>query len=194
MEPVKESEMEGMVLRLREHMRSIFGITDSTGFELFGLIHRLANLSEAIECQQCGGDELSGPRWRLLLRLFAEETLGNKEGLTPTSLSHYQRVSKNTISSLLRGLEQQGLLQRTLDPQDYRLFRIQLTQAGRDLVRESAPQRIRFMNQMAASLEPEEFRTLMASLDKLHHSLMATAHPNKDPKFHPPFAENLPKV
>jgi len=190
MEPVKESEMEGMHLRMREQMQSVFGITDSNGLDLFGLIHRLANLSEVIECQQCGGDELSGPRWRLLLRLFAEETLGNQEGVTPTSLSHYQRVSKNTISSLLRGLEQQGLLQRTLDPQDYRLFRIQLTQAGRDLVRESAPKRIKGMNKMIACLEPEEYRTLMVSLDKLLRSLIATAHPNKEPKFHSPFVEN----
>lgn len=173
MHPIDEQEQ--VHIHLRDHMRALFGIADTSGIELFSLIHVLANQSEALECQQCGAEEPSGPRWRLLARLFAEEHLGNGEGLTPTSLSRFQRVSKNTISALLRGLEDQGLIQRTLDPQDYRLFRIQLTQSGRDLIRTTAPQRLENLNKMAAALDPVERQQLVDLLEKLHHSLRVFA-------------------
>ena len=173
---VSVNEQEQVSAHLRHHIKALFAIEDTSGIELFSLIHLLSNLSEALECQQCGSDELSGPRWRLMVRLFAEESLGNREGVTPTSLSHFQRVSKNTISSLLRGLEDQGLIQRTLDPQDYRLFRIQLTQAGRDLIRTTAPERLAGLNRMAACLDVAEREQLVDLLEKLQHSLMATAH------------------
>lgn len=56
------------------------------------------------------------PRWGLLMRLYIEEVSGNMSGLSPSQLSHYQHVSKNTVSALLRGLEEQGLIARQARP------------------------------------------------------------------------------
>jgi DNA-binding MarR family transcriptional regulator len=169
---------------IRAHMRVVanecFGIQDTSGIELFSTIRMVGNLIETMDNQQAGEDTLSGPRMRLMIRLLAEEMDGNLEGLTPTSLSHGQRVSKNTISSLLRGLEEQGLIQRNLDPQDYRIFRIQLTPAGRDLLHRVAPQRLQKMNKLASVLEPEERNELMHLLGKLQVSLLERFHESKE--------------
>ena len=59
--------------------------------------------------------------------------------MSPTHLSRCQSVSKNTISSLIGGLEEQGLVERELDRDDKRVFRIHLTDAGRQAVRRPRP-------------------------------------------------------
>jgi len=168
----KEQEREQFLTHMRILIKTLFGIEDTSGVELFSLIRHLSQLGEALECQPADEKDLSGPRWRLMLHLAAEEHIGNSAGVTPTSISERQRVSKNTISALLRGLEEQGLIQRELDPADYRLFRIQLTPAGRDLIHATAPQRLNHLNQMAASLTYEEREQLMALLGKLHNALL----------------------
>ena len=88
--------------------------------------------------------------------LIGDEQLGRKEGITPTLLSRYQSVSKNTISALLRGLEEQGFIQRALDPVDHRIFRIQLTPAGRQFVQTTSPDRMMYLNQLVSGLKVDE--------------------------------------
>lgn len=158
---------------LHEHLQTLAGLDDPSGVEVISLIHWASNLCDALEARACDESGLSGPRFAVLMRLFAEEAHGHPEGLTPTSLSRFQSVSKNTISALLRGLEEQGLIQRTLDPQDYRVFRIQLTDAGRDLVKATAPQRMRTVNDLASGLTAEERERLIDLLGKLLRSLKA---------------------
>ena len=150
----------------------MFQVEDTTGIELFATLHHVARISEMMETQFEESQGLSGSRWRLLLRLRIEEEMGNREGLSPTVISQAHRVSKNTISSLLRGLEEQGLIQRNLDPDDLRVFRIQLTPAGRELVQRSAPQRIERLNRLLCGFEKEEMRQFIGMLTTLQHSLL----------------------
>ena len=65
---------------------------------------------------------------------------------------------------------------RTLDPDDYRLFLIQLTPAGRELIRSAAPKRIRCMVQMVSGLNEDERSQLIALLSKLYRSLLAESN------------------
>ena len=172
MHPSKDHQKTWNREHIRRHLQELFGAQDTSGIELLSMIRFLAHLSETIEGDQASEGEPTGPRLRLLLRLLGDERAGNLDGLTPTALSHAQQVNKNTISSLLRGLEEQGLIQRNLDAKDYRVFRIQLTSAGRELIRSTAPQRMERLNQMAAGLSAEEREQVMALLDRLRQSMM----------------------
>jgi DNA-binding MarR family transcriptional regulator len=171
------------VERMRTHMRTqaklLTGLEDTSGIEMLSMMRMVMNLYESIECERTGGGELSGPRMGLLLRLTAEEQAGNYQGITPTALSKSQQVNKNTISALLRGLEDQGLIQRTLDPEDRRLFRIQLTPAGREWVKVFFPKRMVFLNQIASGLNAEERLQLTALLAKLYRSLLTVTKTSK---------------
>jgi DNA-binding MarR family transcriptional regulator len=162
--------------RFSHQLKTLFNLEDTRGIETFSLMHRLARVGELLGSYSSDEVDLSGPRWRLMLRLFIEENMGNKEGLTPTDLSRWQRVSKNSTSSLLRGLEEQGLIQRTLDPKDLRVFRIQLTASGRDLVLRTGPMRIEHFNELLSGLEPDEIDQLNALLEKLMGSITAQYH------------------
>ena len=95
----------------------------------------------------------------------------DQASLSPTELSRLQLVTKNTISSLLRSLEEQGLIERTLDVKDRRQFQIHLTDEGRDLIRASTPEHVIYLNQLAGDLTPDEITQLDELLHKLRVSL-----------------------
>ena len=168
-------------IHIHDHLKTLFNIEDSSGIELFVMLQRAAHLSMLLDTQLGDDRELSAPRWRLLLRLLIEEELGNSTGISPTVISRSQHVSKNTISALLRGLEAQGLIQRTLDAADLRAFRIQLTQAGRDYLHSTAPRRIEGLNRLLSALTPQEREELTVLLEKLQRSLTEQCHPQEDP-------------
>lgn len=164
-------------LQIHDHLKTLFDVEDSSGIELFIMLQRVAHLSRLLDDQLGGDDGLSGPRWRLLLRLRVEEEFGDSAGVTPTVLSRSQRVSKNTISALLRGLEAQGLIQRALDPADLRAFRIQLTPAGRAHLHNATPRRVAGLRQLLAALTLQEQEQLTALLEKLQRALLEQYHP-----------------
>jgi DNA-binding MarR family transcriptional regulator len=100
--------------------------------ELRAVSHALHQLGE----QSVAVTGLSYARMRLLLGLmFAQEIEGREHGLNPSEISERQGTSRNTISSLIGDLEKEGLIQRTLDPDDRRRWNIQLTERGLDVVR-----------------------------------------------------------
>jgi DNA-binding MarR family transcriptional regulator len=147
------------------------GIEDVHGVELLHLVKLTAGAYDVVMAERMREEDLSAPRWRVLLRLWVEEQAGN-ESLSPTQLSLAQKVSKNTISSHLRSLEEQGLIERELDADDLRQFRIRLTARGRDLVRRSTPGHMTFLNDLSADLTTYEIETLQSLLQKLHGSLL----------------------
>lgn len=157
--------------RILHAVQEIFQINDVSGLEISSLIHQAAHYSSALNCQQFPDEDLSRPRWALLLYLYMGEKTGNADGLTPTLLSTTRRVSRNTISSLIRGLENQGLVQRELDPKDLRHFLIRLTPAGRELIERTASDRIAQMNQLTKGLTSEETQDLRSLLIKLIASM-----------------------
>lgn len=170
-ESLPVDRIEHMRAHLREGMQAMGGQNQVSGLEIAMLIRILANQYEALDDPQEPGDSLSGPRWGLLLRLVSEEARGNLD-TTPTYLSRCQNVSKNTISSLLRGLEEQGLISRQLDTDDRRIFRISLTPAGRSLIHNTAPRRINWLNQLAGQLSADEKTTLVNLLTRLYRSII----------------------
>lgn len=162
-----QDPIEAMRRHIHTHVTTLAGPMDTSVFELIALMRMVMSQLEANDMLHYGESGLSGQRFGILLLLAAEEHR-NSNGLTPTLLSKMQRVSKNTMSALLSRLEKQGLIQRTLDEVDKRLFRIQLTPAGRELVKNTAPQRLKELNELANGLSSEERQQLITLLSKLY--------------------------
>ena len=168
-----EQKMDEFARQWWKKVQEISGLEDVTGLKLPKLIKHLANDYDMMFTAEVNNEELSGARLSILLRLYGDELMGRQEGTTPTFLSHLQRVNKNTISSLVRGLEEQGLITRENDPSDRRIYRLRLTETGRELIKVQAPQMIRAMNAIPSELTVEEQKQLVALLEKLSHSLHA---------------------
>lgn len=158
---------------VREMVHELAGEIDPSGVEIVRLVRMTANLYDARVDEALRETGLSGPRWGLLLRLLAEEKRGVTDGMSPTHLSQCQNVSKNTISALIGGLEDQGLVARELNQEDKRVFRIRLTESGRQTVCETAPDHIAFLNEIAKGLTTKEREQLIGLLEKLHRSLQS---------------------
>jgi len=157
-------------------VRSLAGDVDTIGIELMRLVRIVANHCDSVVDDKLSAVGLSGPRWYLLMRLFADERRYGLVGTSPTHLSRGQNVSKNTISALLRGLEEQGLVERDLDPHDKRVFRIRLTGAGRELIQASAAENVLYFNDLVSGLSAAERSQLIELLAKLHSSMAQHCH------------------
>lgn len=173
---VMDQNLEPKVIKhIREGMRKdiyeLSGIEGMDGLVLATLIRVLSNQYDLLGSAGSDSYDLSGPRLGILLRLYVEEKRGNRLQVTPTFLSHCQKVSKNTISSLLRGMENQGLIERSLDPSDRRVFRIGITEAGKDVLRKVAPDRIALMNNVVSVFSEDEIQLLIELLTRLWSSV-----------------------
>lgn len=67
---------------------------------------------------------------RTLLRL-----IGRFPGITPGALADYLHLDRGTLSGLLRGLDERGLIERTIDPKDRRRIQTHVTARGAALIR-----------------------------------------------------------
>lgn len=110
---------------------------------------------------------LSLAQYRVLMHLSFAENLGDRGELNPSEISERQGVSRNTMSSLIRNLEEEGLVERSLDPNDRRRFNIRLTDGGRGLVNQHVRQHLAVVGRCFSALSPAEQRTFFELLDKV---------------------------
>ena len=173
MEDLQQKKFEDSHLHWREKLLEMADGEDITGIEMLNVMRMVIHFIDAKVSTHPELTDLSGPRMGILMRLLAEEDMGNSRGINPTLLSHYQNVKKNTVSSLVNGLEEQGLVERILNPEDKRGFYIRLTPAGRTRIVDSMPTRMKCINEITAGLSIEEKRQVIEKLSKLRTSLMA---------------------
>ena len=95
-----------------------------------------------------------------------------QDGLGPSDLSKVIAVSRTTISALLGGLEQQGFIERELDPHDKRRFVIRLTAAGAAVVQEAARPVFEDIQQLVEQMDPERRAALLDGLDLFQELLL----------------------
>ena len=169
----------------REEFRKMiysYGVSGTEGVEVLRLIRMCANTFEAMTGDKMRGENMSESRWRLLLRLRMEEKRGNCE-VNPSQLATMHNVSKNTISSLLRSLDEQGLIIQVLDNEDRRKFKVGLSDAGRKQVDASMPRHMEYLQHLTSDLTDEEREQLLTLLSKLHNSLIRHRgyEPTKEP-------------
>jgi len=110
---------------------------------------------------------LSLAQYRVLMHLLFAERMGDRNELNPSEISNRQGVSRNTISALIRNLEDNGLVERRLDPLDRRRFYISLTKNGRSLVTDHARQHLATIGSCFDGLTSDEQDTLYHLLHKV---------------------------
>lgn len=110
---------------------------------------------------------LSYAQYRLLLTLFYAEELDGRSELNPSEISDMQGTSRNTISGLIRNLEEEAIVERHLDKKDRRKFNICLTDKGRGLVIKHNRQHTNNISNSFRILTPEEQEQLEHLLTKV---------------------------
>jgi DNA-binding MarR family transcriptional regulator len=111
---------------------------------------------------------LSAGRFSLLLAIES-----SSKPARPADLAARAGVSRATITRLLDGLAADGLIARRADPDDGRARRIELTAAGRRMVRELTPAHARRLGALTRHLTASDRRDLERLLDRLRAGLPA---------------------
>ena len=83
----------------------------------------------------------------------------------PTELAEYLGLSKDMVSRQLQALLQTGLVRRSIDPDDSRRTRLELTPAGAAKRREARQGVAETLGPMLERLGPEPAEQLLASLE-----------------------------
>ena len=116
---------------------------------------------------------MSFAQYRVLMHLAFAEQIGGRSELNPSEISDRQGVSRNTMSAFIRSLEDQGLVERRLDPQDRRRFNISLTDRGRDVIRQNTRHHLETIDHCFHTLNADEMQDLIVLLQKLSVGVQA---------------------
>lgn len=98
-----------------------------------------------------------------LTQLSALGTLDRHGPLTPRELADHEKVQPPSMTRVLAGLEERGLIDRTPHESDGRQHRVSLTRQGIDLLREDRRRREEWLACRLAELTPEEREVLRAA-------------------------------
>ncbi|MBN1681373.1 MAG: MarR family transcriptional regulator [Anaerolineae bacterium] len=158
-----------------DFMVEITGAEHAFALNLFRKLKVVSHLLGYIAYENHRDISLSPERMRILTILAVHTRLGHTSGISPSRLSRSLGVSRNTTSSLLKGLEEQRLVERHLNPDDRRRFNIQITPIGYELILTHAPEFGAFTMELFAVLTPDEQQTLLALLEKMHAHLAVKA-------------------
>jgi DNA-binding MarR family transcriptional regulator len=156
-------------------MSEVFGVQDMETLDLFHHLKAVSHILNYLVGEYRNDGKLSHARMRLLIRLVIDNKLGIESGVQPSELSEDLGVSRNTVSALLNGLEEQGLIERHLHPTDRRQFLIRITPDGCDVVYKRAPQFATFVSSLFDHFSPDERQTLLVLLDKLRSRMLERA-------------------
>ncbi|HET9675113.1 MAG TPA: MarR family transcriptional regulator [Gaiellaceae bacterium] len=90
---------------------------------------------------------------------------------TPSELAAAEQVRLPTISALVRGLEEDGLVRRAPDPDDGRAVRLSATAKGRRILQSGRERRLDNLEELLEPLSREELRTLAEASEILERAI-----------------------
>lgn len=90
------------------------------------------------------------------------------EGMKASEISNLLRVKSPTITPVIRTLEEAGLVERKVDPDDRRVVRIKITEAGQQVVKEVHREMMTTMHGLVEYLGEEDTKQLTLLLNRVH--------------------------
>jgi DNA-binding MarR family transcriptional regulator len=88
-------------------------------------------------------------------------------------LAHLEHVEPPTMTRLVDGLERDGYVARSPDPDDARAVRVEATERGRDAMLEGRRRRVEAFSTLLAGLPRRELAQLARGVTALEHALAA---------------------
>lgn len=115
---------------------------------------RLAIARTARRLRQEAGDELSPSTTAALA------TVARHGPLAPSRLAELERIKRPTATRVLRRLEEEGLVERIVDPDDGRAALVSASADGRALLRKLRSRKNAYLARRLRDLPPEDLAAL----------------------------------
>jgi DNA-binding MarR family transcriptional regulator len=114
--------------------------------------------------------------WARLLLLGAIDRHGG--AATPSRLAEAESMRSSNLAAALRDLEADGLILRTPDAEDRRKVRVQLSEAGRELLHANRARRERWLAEAVDACLTEEERARLIDAGALLERIAAYSEPD----------------
>lgn len=131
-------------------------------YRLVNLAKRVSDTYSWVYNQEFG---LSIPEWRILARL------GEHPGLSSKDIGAITFMDKSKVSRGVKQLEVKGLLEKTKDHRDNRVYYLALSEEGGRLYRKIVPTALSWEAELLQGLDVTEYRDLMRIMEKLDKRL-----------------------
>jgi DNA-binding MarR family transcriptional regulator len=161
---------------IRELTKDLIGVEPTaifTAMRTFEIADALAGAVESNLRHQFG---LSIGRFSLLMILHRY----SESELTPSDLAQRAAVTRATVTGLLDGLEEDGLVERQAHSTDRRRVALKLTEAGKAFIAKLIPAYAPRLSAVANGLSEKERRQFLRLLDKIQLGLETLRAPGKD--------------
>ena len=116
-------------------------------------------------CRAAGFPEVTGTSCQVLAPLFDED------GLPISEVAARAGLAKSSMTTIVRGLVQDGFVRLDRDPSDHRVKRLYLTPRARELERVLTDRETRLRHRVTASLGIQGQRQLLVTLQRLLDTL-----------------------
>jgi len=93
------------------------------------------------------------------------------DGLTMSALSEHLLVSNGNVTGLVARLQDDGLVERTVSPEDRRTFRVKLTEKGASAFAEMAVAHEAYVDRLLSALSDEDIAGLLERLNSVQSSV-----------------------
>ena len=107
---------------------------------------------------------ITGAQFNVLILLYAQTEDGT---MSQSDLGRLLTVHRSNVTGLVDRLEAQGLVRRQDDPKDRRVYRVALTDTGRETARRAEELYLGRVHEIMNVLEPREWTTLSVALGKI---------------------------
>ena len=161
---------------IRELTKDIIGVEPTAIFTAMRTLEVADALAAAVESNLRHQFGLSVGRFSLvtILHRYSESEL------TPSDLAQRAGVTRATVTGLLDGLEEDGLVERKAHSTDRRRIALQLTEAGKAFIARLIPAYAPRLSAVASGLSEKERRHFLRLLDKIEFGLETLRAPGKD--------------
>ena len=107
---------------------------------------------------------ITGAQFNVLILLHAQTEDGT---MSQSDLGRLLTVHRSNVTGLVDRLEAQGMVRRQDDQKDRRVYRVALTELGRDTARRAEELYLSRIHGIMSVLEPEDWRALSSTLGKI---------------------------
>lgn len=103
-----------------------------------------------------------------LTQLAAMSTLDFHGPMSPGELAMHEKVQPPSMTRVIAGLEEKGMLTRRPHPTDGRQVIVELTEAGRELCRDEVRMREAWLSQKVDELDAEDREVIRRAVDVIN--------------------------
>ncbi|MCX6407107.1 MAG: MarR family transcriptional regulator [Propionibacteriales bacterium] len=134
-------------------------------------------LKRAVTSLRTAMDDVLRPLGLTVSQYACLEQLAQRPGLSAAALARLTFVTRQSAHTLLQGLEERGLLERSADPPSGRALPLQLTSTGAALLRSASTAVAAVETHMVSAIDANRVDQLLVDLDAFASALDQEAGP-----------------